>query len=53
LGFVQARVEQLACELYRVVETGIPSTAVGRSIVDEATQAHLKASLVELSAASG
>jgi hypothetical protein len=52
-GFVQARVEQLACELYRVVETGIPSAAVGRSIVDEAAKAHLRARVIAIPAASG
>ena len=48
LGFVEARVEQLGCALYRVVETGIPSTTVGTSIVDEAAKAHLRARVVDL-----
>jgi hypothetical protein len=46
IGFVQARVEQLGCHLYRVVETGIPSKAVGDSIVAEAAKAGLKVKLV-------
>ena len=38
-GFVQAKVEQLGCSLYRVVETGVPNAAVGQSIVAEAKSA--------------
>lgn len=48
LGFVQARVEQLGCGLYRVVETGVASNDVGRSIVAEAKSAHLRARIVDL-----
>jgi hypothetical protein len=47
VGFVQAKVERLGCNLYRVVETGIPNAAVGRSIVAEAKTAKLDARLVE------
>lgn len=46
LGFVQASVEQLGCSSYRVVETGVPSRAVGRSILVEARRAHLHVRLV-------
>ena len=46
LGFVQAKVEQLGCGMYRVAETGIPSDSVGQSIVAEAANAHLKTKLV-------
>jgi hypothetical protein len=46
VGFVQAKVEQLGCASYRVVETGIPDRATGLSIVDEAATAHLQARLV-------
>jgi len=46
IGFVQAKVEQLGCDLYRVAETGVPSNAVGQSIVAEAAGAHLKTRLV-------
>ena len=46
VGFVQAKVEQLGCASYRVVETGVPSQAVGQSIVAEAKSAGIKASLV-------
>jgi hypothetical protein len=45
-GFVQAKVEQLGCSLYRVVETGIPNKAVGDSIVAEATHAGIAVKLV-------
>lgn len=45
-GFVEAKVEQLGCASYRVVETGVPSQAVGQSIVAEAKSAGIKASLV-------
>ena len=38
--------EQLGCASYRVVETGVPSQAVGQSIVAEAKSAGIKASLV-------
>ena len=47
LGFVQAKVERVSCTTYRVVETGIPSRSVGRSIVAEAKSAHLDARLVD------
>lgn len=47
-GFVEARVEQLGCASYRVVETGVPTRAVGRSIVAEAKTAQLHARLVDL-----
>ena len=46
VGFVQAKVEQLGCGLYRVAETGVPSDAVGRSIVAEAAKAQLTTHLV-------
>jgi len=46
VGFVQAKLEQLGCGLYRVAETGIPSNAVGQSIVAEAAKAHLRTRLV-------
>lgn len=45
-GFVEAKTEQLGCSLYRVVETGVPSTAVGQSIVAEAKSAGIVATLV-------
>lgn len=45
-GFVEAKVEQLGCAIYRVVETGVPSTAVGQSIVAEAKKAGIPATLV-------
>ncbi|MGZ4317351.1 MAG: ArnT family glycosyltransferase [Gaiellaceae bacterium] len=45
-GFVEAKVEQLGCSLYRVVETGVPSQAVGQSIVAEAKSAKITAVLV-------
>jgi hypothetical protein len=46
LGFGEALVEQLGCASYRVVEHGVPSKAVGTSIVAEAQTAHLHARLV-------
>lgn len=46
VGFVQARVEQLGCSLYRVVETGVPDAKVGQSILAEARSAGLAATLV-------
>lgn len=46
LGFVQAKVEQLGCSLYRVVETGIPDEDVAKSILAETQAAHLSATLV-------
>ncbi len=46
LGVVQAKVEQLGCSLYRVVETGVPNQAVGQSILAEAKSAKLQAKLV-------
>lgn len=46
-GFVLAKVERFDCNSYRVVETGVPSRAVGRSIVTEARSAHLRARIVE------
>ncbi|HEX6788983.1 MAG TPA: hypothetical protein VF091_07045 [Gaiellaceae bacterium] len=46
VGFVQAKVEQLGCSLYRVAETGIPSQSVAQGIVAEAKSAHLKTSVV-------
>ena len=45
-GFVEAKVEQLGCSLYRVVETGVPSQAVGQSILEEAKSARITATLV-------
>ena len=45
-GFVEAKVEQLGCASYRVVETGVPDQATGQSIVAEAKSAGIKASLV-------
>jgi hypothetical protein len=49
LGFGEALVEQLGCASYRVVEHGVPSEAVGNSIVAEARTAHLRAKLVAAS----
>jgi hypothetical protein len=46
VGFVEAKVEQLGCSLYRVVETGVPSEAVGKSIVAEAKSAGFTVKLV-------
>jgi hypothetical protein len=46
LGFVEAKVEQLGCASYRVVELGVPSQSVGDSIVTEAGTAHLQAKVV-------
>jgi hypothetical protein len=46
VGFVQAKVEQLGCASYRVVETGIPSAAVGDDILKEAHSAQLSPVLV-------
>jgi hypothetical protein len=46
LGFVQAKVEQLGCSLYRVAETGIADRSVAHGIVSEAASAHLKTSIV-------
>jgi hypothetical protein len=46
LGFGEALVEQLGCASYRVVEHGVPSKAVGDSIVAEAKTAHLRATVV-------
>ena len=46
LGFGEAGVEQLGCASYRVVEHGVPSKAVGASIVAEAKTAHLRPKLV-------
>jgi hypothetical protein len=46
VGFVEAKVEQLGCLLYRVVETGVPSKAVGQSIIAEAKSAGFTATLV-------
>ena len=45
-GFVEAKVEQLGCALYRVVETGVPSEQVGQSIIAEAKTAGITATLV-------
>jgi hypothetical protein len=45
-GFSEARVEQLGCLLYRVVETGVPTKAVGQSIIAEAKSAGLAVKLV-------
>jgi len=45
-GFSEAKVEQLGCALYRIVETGVPSKAVGESIVAEAKSAGLTVKLV-------
>jgi len=46
LGFIQAKVEQLGCSLYRVVETGVPNKAVGQSIIAEAKSAGVSVKLV-------
>jgi hypothetical protein len=46
VGFVQARVEQLGCAAYRVIESSIPSAKVGAGIVTEAHDAGLPARLV-------
>jgi hypothetical protein len=46
-GFIEAKVEQLGCSLYRIVETGVPDESVGRSILAEARSAHLSATLVD------
>jgi len=46
VGFVQAKIEQVGCNSYRVVETGIPSKAVGESIIAEATKAGFAPKLV-------
>jgi hypothetical protein len=46
VGFVQARVEQLGCASYRVMEPGVPSATVGAGIVKEAKTAKLSARLV-------
>jgi hypothetical protein len=46
VGFVQAMVERVGCQAYRVVETHVPNASVGRSIVAEAGTAHLRARLV-------
>jgi hypothetical protein len=46
VGFVQARVEQLGCAAYRVIERGVPSAAVGAGVVHEAHTAKLTARLV-------
>jgi hypothetical protein len=46
VGFVEARVEQLGCAAYRVVETGVSSATVGAGIVAEAHTARLAAHLV-------
>lgn len=46
VGFVQAKVEQLGCALYRVAETGIPSRSVAQGIVSEAKSAHLDTAIV-------
>jgi hypothetical protein len=46
VGFVQAKVEQLGCALYRVAETGIPSQSVAQGIVSEAKSAHFKTTIV-------
>lgn len=48
LGFIQARVEQLGCSTYRLVETGVPNRAVAASIVAEAKTAHLCTRIVDL-----
>ena len=45
-GFREAVVEQLSCTSWRVVEHGVPSRAVGESIVAEAKTAHLHAAVV-------
>ncbi|HUK95451.1 MAG TPA: hypothetical protein VLU96_10395, partial [Gaiellaceae bacterium] len=45
-GFVQAKIEQLGCASFRVVETGVPSAGVGKSILDEVKSAHFHAKLV-------
>ncbi len=47
VGFVEAHVEQSGCASYLVVETGIPDTTVGNSIVAEAHSAKLEARLVK------
>jgi hypothetical protein len=46
VGFVQAKVEQLGCALYRVAETGIPSQSVAEGIVSEAKSAHFNTTIV-------
>jgi hypothetical protein len=46
LGFVQARVDQVGCANYRIIETGITDATVGDSIIVEARKAHLDARLV-------
>jgi len=46
IGFVQAKVEQLGCALYRVIETGVPNKAVGESIIAEAKSAGVTVKLV-------
>ncbi|HTO25809.1 MAG TPA: hypothetical protein VMJ49_07885, partial [Gaiellaceae bacterium] len=45
-GFTEAKVEQLGCSLYRIVETGVPSKAVGESIIAEAKSAGFTVKLV-------
>ena len=47
VGFVQATVQRLGCSTYAVLETGIPSRDVGRSIVAEARMAKLRVRLIE------
>jgi hypothetical protein len=46
LGFIEAKIEQLGCSLYRVVETGVPNQQVGQSILAEAKRANIPATLV-------
>jgi hypothetical protein len=46
LGFVRARVDQVGCANYRIIETGITDATVGDSIIVEARKAHLDARLV-------
>jgi hypothetical protein len=47
VGFVQARVDQLGCVLYRVVYPRIPSATVGKAMIREARTANLEAHLVQ------
>jgi hypothetical protein len=46
VGFVEAKVEQLGCSSYRVVETGVPNKQVGQSIIAEAKRAGFPVTLV-------
>jgi hypothetical protein len=47
VGFVQAHVEYIGCADYEIIETGVPDTTVGQSIIDEAKTASLEAELVK------